>query len=69
MERGLRQGCPLPPYLSILAQESFLFHDEGSYKKESIKVISFFEGGTSQHTLSQYVDDNTISMKGEEWNL
>jgi hypothetical protein len=60
------------PFASLpfhFSSRSFLFHDEGSYKKESIKGISFSEGGTSQHTLCQYVDDNTIYMKGEEWNL
>jgi hypothetical protein len=66
VERGVRQGY-LAPYLFILAREvlNFMMKEVTSRGDQGDPVM----GATRQHTLSQNVDDTTISMKGEEGNL
>ena len=53
LERGVRQGCPLSPYLFILCVEILA---DAIRKNESIKGITINE---QEIKISQYADDTT----------
>ena len=58
LERGVRQGCPLSPYLFILCVEILA---EAIRKNESIKGITINE---QEIKISQYADDTTLILDG-----
>ena len=58
LERGVRQGCPLSPYLFILCVEILA---ETMRKNKNIKGISI-DG--QEIKISQYADDTTLILDG-----
>ena len=56
--RGVRQGCPLFPYLFILCAEILA---ETIRKNENIKGITINE---QEIKISQYADDTTLILDG-----
>ena len=60
LSRGVRQGCPLSPYLFILSAEILA---DAIRKKQRIKGI---ESNGIDFKLSQYADDTTLILDGSE---
>ena len=60
LSRGVRQGCPLSPYLFILSAEILA---DAIRKKQRIKGI---EINSIDFKLSQYADDTTLILDGSE---
>ena len=58
--RGVRQGCPLSPYLFILSVEVLA---EAIRKKKTVKGI---EINGNEFKLSQYADDRTLILDGSK---
>lgn len=63
--RGVRQGCPLAPYLFLLVAEALATVTKRAVDSGSIKGIMLPDGATQQ-VLSQFADDTTFSLKGAE---
>ena len=63
LSRGVRQGCPLSPYLFILSVE--ILADAIRQKKE-IRGITL---NGKEIKLSQYADDTTLILDGSEESL
>jgi len=63
IERGVRQGCPLTPYLCILSVEVLA---NAIRRDPSIKGISISQNKTK---LSQYADDTTLILDGSQDTL
>ena len=59
LERGVRQGCPLSPYLFILCVEILA---ETIRKNKNIKGITIIDG--QEIKISQYADDTTLILDG-----
>ncbi len=57
LERGVRQGCPLSPYLFILAAEILANAIRENKDIKGIKIDGF------THKLSQYADDTTLFLE------
>ena len=60
LERGVRQGCPLSPYLFILSVEILA---EKIRTNKSVKGICVQE---NEIKLSQYADDTTLILDGSK---
>ena len=60
LHRGVRQGCPLSPYLSILGAEIL---GNAVRRDTEIRGIKL---GNSDSKLSQYADDTTMILDGSE---
>ena len=60
LSRGVRQGCPLSPYLFILSVEILA---EAIRSKREITGIKIQD---TQFKLSQYADDTTLILEGSE---
>ena len=58
LSRGVRQGCPLSPYLFILSVEIL---GNAIRNHDQIKGISILD---SECKISQYVDDTTLILDG-----
>ena len=63
LERGVRQGCPLSPYLFILSVETLA---NAIRKNKDIIGISI---NNNQIKISQYADDTTLILDGSETSL
>ena len=63
LSRGVRQGCPLSPYLFILCVELLATNIR---KNNEIKGIKINE---SEVKISQYADDTTIVLDGSQISL
>ena len=60
LERGVRQGCPLSPYLFILCVEVLA---EAVRKNNEIKGITV---NSREIKISQYADDTTLILDGSQ---
>ena len=63
LSRGVRQGCPLSPYLFILAAEIMA---KTFRKSKKIRGITIKD---TKIKLSQYADDTTLVLDGSEESL
>ena len=63
LSRGVRQGCPLSPYLFILSVE--ILEKLGVLERE-IRGIKIHD---TELKLSQYADDTTLILDGSEQSL
>ena len=63
IERGVRQGCPLSPYLFVLSVEVLA---NAIRRDPSIKGISISQ---NEIKLSQYADDTTLILDGSQDTL
>ena len=63
LSRGLRQGCPLSPYIFILVAEILANKIRLNENIKGITIDGF------EHKLSQYADDTEVIMIFEEKSL
>ena len=63
IQRGVRQGCPLSPYLFILSAEML-----ASAVRKSINIKGIYVNGV-EIKLSQYADDTTLILDGSHESL
>ena len=58
--RGMRQGCPLSPYLFIIVAEILGLHVRKNPHIKGIKI------GDTEHKIAQFADDTTLILLAEE---
>ena len=63
LNRGVRQGCPLSPYLFILCVEIL---GNAIRNSDQIKGICVLD---SECKISQYADDTTLILDGSEKSM
>jgi len=65
IQRGVRQGCPLAPYLFLLVGEAFNVAAKENQRLGKIQGIQLPESEDRQ-LLFQYANDNGVSILGQE---
>ena len=65
VERGVRQGCPLAPYIFLIVGEALTHTIKKAVKEGRLKGISL-PGGIKQQCISQYADDSSFMVRGEK---
>ena len=60
LSRGVRQGCPMSPYLFIIAVEIF-----ANFIRTDDDIKGFETNGV-EHRLSQYADDTALILDGSD---
>jgi hypothetical protein len=65
VSRDVRQGCPIAPYLFLLVEEVLNVQFQQAAQVGNIRGIKLPTVPIYQ-LISQYADDTTIFMKGEE---
>ena len=63
IQRGVRQGCPLSPYLFVLSVETLAKAIRESKNIKSILV------NQKEIKISQYADDTTLTLDGSKKSL
>jgi hypothetical protein len=65
IKRGVRQGCPLAPYLFIIAAEVLNMMVKAEVVSGHVKGIEL-PCGNRQQIIAQYADDTSFTLRGEE---
>ena len=65
IERGVRQGCPLAPYLFLIVGEVLTHVIKKAVKEGRLRGVSL-PGGKSQQSISQYADDSSFMVRGDK---
>ena len=65
IERGVRQGCPLAPYLFLIVGEALTHMIKKAVKEGRLRGITL-PGGKKQQSISQYADDSLFMVRGEK---
>lgn len=68
IERGVRQGCPLAPYLFIILADVLNIMVQTEATRGRIRGISLLVEG-KQQILAQYADDASFTLLGEEGSV
>lgn len=68
IQRGVRQGCPLAPFLFLIVAEALAYATQAAVAFGRLRGITLPDG-TTQHTLSQFADDTTFALQGSRHNL
>ena len=63
IERGVRQGCPLAPYLFLIVGEILIHMIKRAVEEGRLKGV-FLPGGKKQQCISQYADDSSFMVRG-----
>ena len=65
VERGVRQGCPLAPYLFLIVGEVLTHIFKKAIGEGRIRGV-VLPGGKKQQCISQYADDSSFMVKGDK---
>lgn len=65
IEQGVRQGCPLTPYIFLIVGE-VLTHVIKKVVKEGMLRGVYLPGGKRQQNISQYADDSSFMVRGDK---
>jgi hypothetical protein len=63
IERKVRKGCPLAPYLFLIVGEILTHIIKKTVNDERLRRV-FFPGGKKQQCISQYADDFSFMVRG-----
>lgn len=65
IERGVRQGCPLAPYLFLIVAEVLNVMVKEGVARGTVKGIRLPEGDRQQ-VVAQFADDTSFTLLGDE---
>ena len=65
VERGVKQGCPLAPYLFLIVGEALTHVIKKAIKEKRLRGVTL-PGGKKQQSIAQYVDDSSFMVRGEK---
>ena len=68
VERGVRQGCPLAPYLFLIVGEALTHTIKKAVKEKRLRGV-VLSGGKKQQCISQYTDDSSFMVRGDKRDI
>ena len=68
VERGIRQGCPLAPYLFLIVGEALTHTIKKAVKEKRLRGV-VLPGDKKQQCISQYADDSSLMVRGEKRDI